>query len=308
MSNPYEDSSEDAEGASANAAALAEMRSDIESAKDSEEGNPSIEVGAPVHDEPEVEERLTGKAARRERGRQFKRDMESREAEKDAENARLREEMAEMRGRMDGLQRAQQAPPPGLDPWEDKIKQEQKARDETLSGYESAFAKYANLKQEMPADEKREWLNRNDAHTRNMVGIELDKRSAARDTPERRAHASLSALFPDVMNDRQAFAYATATFQQKDALSPIPAADRRRVTEEIMQETRQRFKMPGAMPPPSQKQETSYGQISRGGGPPKAGTRVRISPEEQRMAKEFYKHTDMTEAQMYQAFVNADAG
>ena len=99
--HPYGDDDGEEGGAAANARLVQEMNQDMTGAD--EDQNVQVEVGAPVHDEPDDDEPRGSRRQRRsERGRNHRLQANDDRDAARAETAKLREEMAEMRGHMAG--------------------------------------------------------------------------------------------------------------------------------------------------------------------------------------------------------------
>jgi len=305
--NPYEDNST-ADSAAADRAALAEMRGEAE--QEHTPTDDTLTVGDAIHDEDDGESvTLTGKAKKRARAREF-REAKNREIEEArGESAKLREEMAEMRGHISAMQQQPQHQQPQSDPFEAEDQRIKAARKATLTQYEAAAQGYAQRNEQMPDAEREAFLGHNDEHNRQMATTAVRRELAARDTPQTRAEARLSAQYPDVMADEKARSYAFNIYQARRAAGQIKTGDDESAVAEVMEDTRKMFRMgKQGNPPASDRQQNSYGRMGRssGGSAPKQGKNYTMSESDKTMALAAYESRgDWSDAQKFQAWVNA---
>ncbi len=311
--NPYEDNSE----MNSEQRALADMRRlGDEEAKAEREEN-TLEVGAPVREEGDAEEGpgLTGKAKKRDRAKQFREDKARQIEAANAERDEARSQLAEVRGMVETMsrqsrqpQQQQQAP----DRFDAEASQQEDAQAATLAEYQRSVDSYARDQKQMPEAEQQQFLARNRQHNRDIAKTEVHRALAAQNTPQSRVEARLMAQHSDVMTNDSARRYAVASYQMKEAAGQIKsAADATRAEIDSMNEARKQFRL-GAVgnPPPSERQQASYGRMGRssGGSAPRTPKSYTITSAEKEMALSLYsKQDDLSDAQKYQKWVNSHA-
>lgn len=306
------DGLDDGDENSANERALAEMRAEIEGGGSPEEGDESpaeIEVGAEIDDD-EPEERGTRKERRAVRGRRHREKAREQLEESKAETRRLREDLAEMRGRQSAMEQQGRPGAPQGNQFDTEMEEEERLQKETLAGYNAANASYAAQGKAMPADENDGWMRRNNKHYQNMGAVGARREYASQNSPEKRAHDQINAQYPDVMNHDKAGLWAINRYRQKQLEGDVgPGSDPAAVAK-VMDEARRQFRIGNYnAPPPTEQQNSSYGRVGRAGSgaAPKRGERIQMTPEKKRMARAMYGHTGWSDAKMFQTWANDQA-
>lgn len=308
--NPYEDGETSPEDA--NTDLLAEMRGNIEDGGNPEEPEDDADViivGDPVEEEPVEAGGQSRDEKRRERGRRWKEEQAS---QSDA-NAKLREELAEVRGQINAIQSqsVQQQPGERRDPYEDRRAQVRDAQRSTIREYQKIARRAQSEKRELTQEEEKSFLDRNEAHSKDMTFIHMDEHRAQSNTPADRARTQLSAMYPDVMDGGNAERYAKALYETKRIRGEITPDNDGEQTKLVMQQTRKDLKLAGhdVPPPANAKQRSSYGSLRSTGSSRPSSNQMRFAKDspERAMAIGLYNHMPgWTDKQKLQAFVNSE--
>lgn len=231
------------------------------------------------------EERITRKQKRQERlnnllreGKQSKEELTSLRADA----AKTREELAQLRGYLAAQPRQQPANDDGKDPYEKRL---DTVYDKQSEAYNSAHAHikagtftaelqkhYEQVAREIESEKTR-------IHTERVV----DARTQQNRTEQ--AQQVWVQKYPDVYNNPNAFRYAQARFQQRQALGEQTSND---MVDEIMNETLTTFKL-GKKPAPSATERSRLtGVPSAGSGGSSSRSGITMNPAFERMAKAAY--------------------
>lgn len=285
------------------------------------QGNPDNPVAVPFTDDeaeakkaPDLEEEDSPTASLEERRtrrqkRQERLQLMMQESQKNAERVKELEErenktareVAELRGMLAAQQQLQQriANDNGRDPYQARLDAVYTRQKEA---YESAQAelKAGNLSPERQAYYER--IARDIETEKTQIHTE---RAIAQDREQRRTEQAQQVWvqkFPEVYNNPKAFAYAQATWQQRQALGEQPT---NALVEEVMQDAIQRFKL-GAKPAPTASDRARLSGIpSSGGGGGKTASGIDFSsnPHLRRMALAAY--SDLPEGEALKKWTNS---
>ncbi len=309
--NPYEDGETSPEDA--NADLLAELRGRVEgggAAEAPEDDADVIVAGDPVEDDPPEEGGPSRRQQRRrERGEEWKREQ----ATKNDETAKLREDLAELRGRLATAQSQsnQHQAEDRRDPYADRRSKVREDRDNTIREYEGVSRKAHSDGRELSKDEKSGFMDRNDAHQRDMTRIDMEEYQAQSNTPELQARARLVSQYPDVMDGGKAEEYVKSLYVGKKLRGEVTAENELEQTALCVDQARKDLRLRGhdGPPPANAKQLSSYGSARGTGSGKQAAGQVRFAKDspEREMALAFYKHVPgWTDKQKLQAFVNSN--
>lgn len=247
-------------------------------------------------DSPEVKaqraQRRRERAAERERERKEQAD---RLARVEAELAQERAERARLAGFVQALPAAQQQP--GKDPYEAALD----------AVYEERHNAYQSMQAELAAgklDEKRS--KHYERISRDIEGkissIHAEKAIATRVPAQRQEQAQQVwvSKYPEVYNNRQAFQYAQATYQRRQALGENVTNE---TVDEIMAETLNTFKLRGK-PAPTQNDRARLSGIasSGGGGSGERSGGIQMTKDLRKMAVALYP--ELSEEKAVEKWVN----
>lgn len=251
------------------------------------------------------EERRTRRQRRQERLQKMLQEGEANAAKvkelEERENKTSRE-LAELRGMLAAQHQLQQriaANDNGKDPWEQRLDAVYARQKEA---YDSAQAELraGNLSPERQAHYER--IAREIETEKTRIHTE---RAVAQDRETRRVEQAQQVWvqkYPEVYNNPKAFAYAQATWQQRQALGEQPT---NQLVEEVMNDAITRFKLGGKAAPTASDRARLSGIPSSGssGNRPATGINFDSNPALKRMA--LAAHSDLPEAEALKKWTNS---
>lgn len=311
MSNPYEDEG-DVSPEDANSNLLSEMRKSIEdggvSPEKDEDDDDIIMAGEPVEDDS-IED--GGPATRQQRRNQRRDDWKEEQSARSDENLILRKELAEVRAHINAMSQAslQEQSRDRRDPFAEERAKETDAQEATLQEYQNLSHRAAAEKRDITPEERRVFVDRNAAHSRNHNRIDYREMHAETNSPELQARARLVAQFPDVMDGGPAEQRVKALYALAKSRKEITKDNEWEQTMRLMDQTRKELKLPGyhRPPPAGEKEHSSYGNLRSAGGRPPAKGEIRFpkgSPQRDMAIAMFHHMPEWNDKQKLQAFVN----
>lgn len=254
---------------------------------DDDKEKPANDVELLEDDSPTAtpEERVTRRQKRQERlngmlreGKQTKQELEALKAEAQ----KNREELAQLRGYLAAQPQARAANDDGKDPYERRL---DAVYDKQTEAYNSAQAHikagtftpelqkhYETIARDIESEKTR-------IHTERVVGERTHAQRAEQ------AQQVWVQKYPEVYNNKQAFQYASATFQRRQALGEAVTND---LVDEIMNETLTTFRLGKKAAPTASERSRLSGVPSAGSGGNAKAMGIVMNPAFTRMATAAY--------------------